>query len=1526
MRSADNIAGELRQGASPNRPIMDGSRGFGGEMGAVIRSRDWTATPLGPRERWPQSLKTAVSLILDSQHPMWIGWGPEMTFLYNDAYLHVLGSAKHPWALGRPAAEVWAEIWDVCGPLADKVFREGAASFADDVRLFMNRGDFLEETYYSFSYSPIRDESGNVAGLFCPSNDVTPKVLNARRLRTLSELATNALIEKATDKACASAMRTLGKNPDDVPFALLYLAEADGMYAVLEQSAGLTDSAESLKPPRVELSRDSNDRVWPVAEVFRTSRFQQISVRELKSIPRGAAGRPVEDAVVLPVASAGQDRPLGVLIAGINPTRKLDAEYRTFFELIAGQVATAIQSAQAAEQEKTRADRLAEIDRAKTVFFSNVSHEFRTPLTLMLSPVEEILSKGGARPADEIRELLKLVHRNGLRLQKLVNTLLDFSRIEAGRVQASYVPTELASFTADLASNFRPACEQAGLKLIVECNPLPEPVYVDRDMWEKIVLNLVSNAFKYTLEGEIRVAQRAEQGRAVLTVTDTGLGIPEKELPRIFERFHRVEGASGRTQEGTGIGLALIHDLVGLHGGSVKVASVLGKGSTFTVEIPLGSAHLPVPMLAHASETASPSSSVLPFVEGALRSLPEIARTAVRSDSEPAPTANTEAHANTSPRRRILIVDDNADMRDYLVRILHDSYQVAAASDGRQALAAVADSKPDLIVSDVMMPHLDGFGLLSALRADPHTVNLPVILLSARAGEESRGEGMEAGADDYLLKPFSARELLARIAAHLKLAETRQRAEQQASRILESITDGFIALDRDWRVTYVNSQAEQLNGMARESLLGRDHWEIFPEAIGTTVDREFHRAVAERVPVEFENYYAPWSRWFHLKAYPTAEGGLSAFFEDITEGKQAALLDEEQKRFLEMIVSGSPLEKSLAALTESVGRLQEGLRACVLMAGAERDAARKFFRAHCSGSFGIARESAIHTGTPESCTDIAASQQWSQSWKEICSNSGILACHVTPILGEAGRTVAYLVLCLPERREPTQWEQRIADFGAHAASIVIERDRTEQALRESEARFRTAVATVTGLIWTNNARGEMEGEQPGWEAFTGQSYEEYQGYGWSKVVHPEDAEATIYAWNQAVARQTMFVFEHRLRRHDGVWRQFSIRALPRLDRDGQVCEWVGVHTDITEERQLMRALRQSEARFRELAESMPQVVWTATPEGVCDYINSQWTELTGCDLQDTQAGVYRREMLSEDVAALELGSSSGIAAGEPYSVECRFRRSSDRALRWYLVRAVPVRSAAGKIVKWFGTSTDIHDQKMTEERLRQANSDLEQFAYSASHDLQEPLRNVAVYSQLLRKRYSDRLDADGGHFLGYITEGAQRMSSLVSDLLAYTQAAQPDTGKLKLVDSERVLQAVLKDLERTIEATGACVTHSKLPSVPMKEVHLQQLLQNLVANAIKYKKDTAAPRIEVSAVREDAHWRFSVRDDGIGIEPQYHSQIFGLFKRLHGRDGKYEGTGIGLAICQKIVERYGGRIWLTSALGAGTTFYFTLPA
>jgi signal transduction histidine kinase/serine phosphatase RsbU (regulator of sigma subunit) len=733
-------------------------------MGRRIAEFPWHAHPLGPVEAWPQSLKTATNLILGSQHPMWIGWGTDVSFLYNDAYLHVLGLAKHPWALGRPAAEVWAEIWDVCGPLADRVFREGEASFVDDVRLFMNRGDFLEETYYSFSYSPIRDESGDVGGLFCPSNDVTAKVVGARRLRLLAELAACALRETSVTAASASTASALQDNRDDIPFALLYLAddgECDLQYAV-----GI--SAEAGR----QLRR-------PVADVLHNRRSRRFALTALPAPPLGAADKPVTEALAVPL-SANADSPLiGVLVAGINPTSKFDTEYESFFDLVGSNIGLAIHNARVVEEEKNRAEALAALDKAKTVFFSNVSHELRTPLTLLLGPIGEMLGKPAAGTLEENRELLQLAYRNGLRLQKHVNTLLDFSRIEAGRTDPVYSPVDLATLTADLASNFRSACDGAGLELLVDCPPLGEPAYVDVDMWEKIVLNLLSNAFKFTLVGSIAVRLQIVGEWIELTVKDTGVGIPAAELPKLFDRFHRIDAQQSRTHEGTGIGLALVNELVHLHGGTAVAESETGSGTTMRVRIPRGGAHLNPAMIVNEGQAGRPDTTVAQY-------LAEVDATMSVVEEPPAKPASGR------DRGRILLADDNRDLRDFVSRILSASHDVFAYEDGSAALEALRRDRFDLVITDVMMPRMDGFELLNAIRSDILLRTIPVMMLSARAGEEAAIGGLIAGADDYLVKPFTSEELRARVSAQIRVVREQQKVLDRTKRIVEAFQEGFL--------------------------------------------------------------------------------------------------------------------------------------------------------------------------------------------------------------------------------------------------------------------------------------------------------------------------------------------------------------------------------------------------------------------------------------------------------------------------------------------------------------------------------------------------------------------------------------------------------------------------------------------------------------------------------------------------------------------------------------------------------------
>ncbi|GIL38081.1 response regulator [Roseiterribacter gracilis] len=788
-----------------------------GTMAARMRATDWSSTPLGPVDGWPQGLRTAVRILLTSRYAMWMGWGPDLTFFYNDSYRPTLG-IKDATALGASTRKVWAEIWPDIGPRVEHVLNTGEATWDEALMLFLERSGFPEETYHTFSYSPLADDAGAIAGMLCVVTEETDRVIGERRLSTLSALASDLAGTNSNEDVRNAIERRLGANANDLPFALVYRFGDD---AARFCSVGFDVNGGSPAPDHLPLDDSAAFDLSPLLRGATRVEFDQLDTR-LATVPCGAWPSPPRQAVAVPIARSGQERPAGALIVGVNPYRALDAAYGGFLDLLAGQIAAGLGNATAYEEERRRAEALAELDRAKTTFFSNVSHEFRTPLTLMLGPLEELQAAGSDQPPRQA-ELVDVAHRNGLRLLKLVNTLLDFARIEAGRVQARYQPTDLARFTTELASSFESALEKAGLTMTIDAPPLPDKLYVDRDMWEKVVLNLLSNAFKFTFNGGItvRVFARADGEAAVLEVEDTGTGIPPAEVPRLFERFHRVEGAQGRSYEGSGIGLALVQELVRLHGGTVTATSELGRGSKFRVEIPFGAAHLPADRLGNADSDWA-SSRAEAYVEEALRWLPgedAHAPDAVPTRSSADDLASSETEEAVG-HARIVLADDNADMRDYVRRILAGrGYEVEAVGDGEAALLAIQARKPDLVLSDVMMPVLNGFQLLRAVRADLATADVPVVLLSARAGEEATIEGLDAGADDYLVKPFSARELLARVSATLQAARVRREAQttlRSQARTLETLnrvgTAVAAELDLDRAVQIVTDAATQLTG------------------------------------------------------------------------------------------------------------------------------------------------------------------------------------------------------------------------------------------------------------------------------------------------------------------------------------------------------------------------------------------------------------------------------------------------------------------------------------------------------------------------------------------------------------------------------------------------------------------------------------------------------------------------------------------------------------------------------------------
>ncbi len=1044
----------------------------------------------------------------------------------NRAELGLLGYAREEY-IGRHITEFHADAPVIQDILARLTRGETLRDYA--ARLLCKDGAIRHVLISSNGFF----ENGEFSHTRC----VTPDVTEQKKKAELNEHR-GAIVESRQNSEAIEDTASLGvRSPAVLEHERRAAVILDGMYQFV---AILNPRGDILEVNQAALEGAGHQIEEIRGKPFWTARWWQVSekIREdlRDAIRRAAAGEFVRYEVDIYGEQAGLvpitiDFSLQPIRGKFGEVEYLLPEGRNITERKQAEEEVARQS----QELRILNERLQELDRLKTLFFANVSHEFRTPLTLMLGPLEDLLT-GPDRLDARRQELVQVAHRNGLRLLKQVNTLLDFSRIEAGRMQANYQATDLAEFTTDLASSFRAATQKAGLQFEVDCPLFGEPVYIDRDMWEKIVLNLISNAFKFTLAGEIKVALRpSPDGSGVqLTVADTGTGIPAEELPRIFDRFHRVESSRGRSHEGSGIGLALVQELVKLHAGTITVRSELDRGSIFTVSIPFGTAHLPKERIGSPRSSVSTAIRAESFVGEALSWVGQTAAERIGT-----PVLPERPASSGGGRPRVLVADDNADMREHVSRILGADYDLILAVDGAEALSLIKQQQPDLILTDVMMPNLDGFGLLRALRSDPATNTLPIIFLSARAGDEACVEGLESGADDYLIKPFTAKELKARVGAHVDMARLRRQATQ------------------------------------------------------------------------------------------------------------ALRLSEDRYRTL--------------------------FHAC---------------------------PTAVYS----------------------CETSGV-----------------------------------ILDFNPCAAEL-----------------------------WGREPKpGDTD------ERFCG-SFKLYRPDG-TFMPHDQCPMAEVLSGTIPEARD----MEVRIERPDGSWVTVVVNIRVLKNERGEITGAINCFVDVTERQRVQAALR-------------------------------------------------------------------GL------------------------------------------------------------NEDLKHFSYAASHDLQEPLRMVTIYTQLLARDYKGKLDENADQYIAYAVEGAHRMEMLLKGLRDYWAVNEETVQRNVLSDCNRVLEKALGYLNVGIRESAAVITHDPLPTVMAEAIPLVLLFKNLVGNAMKYTRPGEPPRIHISAQSSASAWTFFVQDHGIGIENEHLGEIFAPFKRLNAA-AEYPGSGLGLAICQRIVKRYKGRIWVESTYGQGSTFHFTIP-
>ena len=734
-----------------------------GEMARRFAEHDWASTPLGPPATWPPSLRSAVALLLRSRQPMQLGWGEDLLVLYNDAYVPTLGT-KHPHALGEPLSEVFAEVWDVVGPLQQAVLAGGAGTWEEHLPLTIERGAGPEEANFSFAYSHVPDERppgtagpppgpGGVLSVFSVT---TETVVSARRLALLNRLAAVATRMLAPEELLAAVTDVLADASRDLLGGGIYLpvTEPGTGATTLQRRHTFGALCPGVLPEVVA------DDPHPVVQAHRGG--SPTTGTHPCPAPSGRAHVSVVVPLVDPVGST--DAPVLALLP--HPLRPFDDDHARFVSLLGDQVAQLLAGSRQWAREQERVHALAALDEARTLFLSEVSHEFRTPLTLLLGPLEDVLS---GRVENLDRQELRSMHGGALRLLRMVDSLLDATRLEAGGVTPVPEPVDLADLTQELVRPFEPAVGRVGLELRVDLDPAVGVVELDPHLWEGIVLNLVSNAVKYTPAGSIGVRLERQGDDVVLHADDTGLGIPSGQLARVFDRFHRVRDEHGRSIEGAGLGLAVVARSAEVMGGTATASSVLGEGSHFEVRLPLPVLTRPVGRGAGSEVDA--------------RSLARWTEDLLPAPVSEAPTTGSDA---TGPL--VLVVEDNVALQRRLARVLAPLGRVQVAGHGLAALEVMRREPVDLVVSDVMMPGMDGLTLLKEVRADPQLRDVPVLVLSARAGPGAATGALEAGADDYLLKPFTSDELVARCRSNLELS--RARAATAASRARTTLLAG----------------------------------------------------------------------------------------------------------------------------------------------------------------------------------------------------------------------------------------------------------------------------------------------------------------------------------------------------------------------------------------------------------------------------------------------------------------------------------------------------------------------------------------------------------------------------------------------------------------------------------------------------------------------------------------------------------------------------------------------------------------
>jgi signal transduction histidine kinase/ActR/RegA family two-component response regulator len=695
----------------------------GGEAGAAARAFDWSKTALGPVELWPASLKAVVGLMLNSRHPMFLWWGPELIQIYNDAYLPSFGAGKHPAAMGQRGEDCWPEIWPIIYPQIDEVMSRAKASWHEDDMVPVWRGDRIEEVYWTYGYSPVFSDARTVGGTLVVCTETTARVVAERRHRALRSLAKSTAMATTVPAVLAAAAELFEETPNDIPFALIYMNEKATGEPVLCRSVGLgaTEQIAVDAVSRAKL-RVAAGRA-PIALAS-----DEIGV----SLPGRPWPEPSTGAFVAPLGDRRIAHPSGFFVFGLSPRLPFDAAYHDHLlqivehlGLVLARIETYRVKEEAAAEHANLLRELEAANRAKDEFLAMLGHELRNPLSPIVTAIDLLKRRaGGATNREQ-----EIIERQVGHLVRLVDDLLDVSKITRGKIALRKEPVEIAGVIAKALEMASDLFEQRRHQLSIDAPAEGLRVEGDPVRLAQVIANLLTNAARYTEPGGL-VSVRAflDGSDVVVVVTDSGAGIAPDLLPRVFDLFVQGQRSTDRKEGGLGLGLALVRSLVELHGGtSVARSDGPGRGSEFEIRLP----------------ATARAADVVPAVR--------------------APAAKGVAAS-----RRVLVVDDNVDSAELLREMLQwVGHEVAMAHDGPSALATAEWFVPDVAVLDIGLPVMDGYELGRRLHERPQGARCRLIALSGYGQERDRVKSKESGFEAHLVKPVDGARLLRIVAGDI---------------------------------------------------------------------------------------------------------------------------------------------------------------------------------------------------------------------------------------------------------------------------------------------------------------------------------------------------------------------------------------------------------------------------------------------------------------------------------------------------------------------------------------------------------------------------------------------------------------------------------------------------------------------------------------------------------------------------------------------------------------------------------------